>query len=201
MTQHHHHQPQQVHRQFRKPLIVMAPKNLLRHPKCRSSLDEFDDVPGDHGIVGVRFKRLIMDDSGLLPKSRAPRPPQEPEFKRVVFCTGKVRASFWWMVGGEGVFFFLPAAQNPKQPSQPGSSKKQASTPRREAQAQTNHNICKQSKFKTFTSVPNSNQFKTKLKFKPNLGLLRAARRARAPRRRGRRHRAGAHRAARAVPL
>lgn len=105
MTQHHHHQPQQVHRQFRKPLIVMAPKNLLRHPKCRSSLDEFDDVPGDHGIVGVRFKRLIMDDSGLLPKSRAPRPPQEPEFKRVVFCTGKVRASFWWMVGGEGVFF------------------------------------------------------------------------------------------------
>lgn len=80
----------QVHRQFRKPLIVMSPKSLLRHPKCKSDLDEFDDVPGDHGIVGVRFKRVIMDDQGLLPKSRAPRPPQEPGFKRVVFCTGKV---------------------------------------------------------------------------------------------------------------
>ncbi len=25
--------PPQVHRQFRKPLIVMSPKSLLRHPK------------------------------------------------------------------------------------------------------------------------------------------------------------------------
>jgi hypothetical protein len=38
----------------------------------------------------VRFKRIIMDDQGLVPKSRAPRPPQEEGFKRVVFCTGKV---------------------------------------------------------------------------------------------------------------
>jgi hypothetical protein len=42
------------------------------------------------GIVGVRFKRLIMDDTGLVPKSRAPRPPQESDYKRVVFCSGKV---------------------------------------------------------------------------------------------------------------
>lgn len=42
------------------------------------------------GIVGVRFKRLIMDDTGIMPKSRAPRPPQEAEYKRVVFCSGKV---------------------------------------------------------------------------------------------------------------
>lgn len=26
----------QIHRQFRKPLVVMAPKNLLRHPACKS---------------------------------------------------------------------------------------------------------------------------------------------------------------------
>jgi hypothetical protein len=45
------------------------------------------------GIVGVRFKRLIMDDQGIMPKSRAPRPPQEEGFKRVIFCTGKVRES------------------------------------------------------------------------------------------------------------
>ncbi len=42
------------------------------------------------GIVGVRFKRLIMDDQGIMPKSRAPRPPQEEGVKRVIFCTGKV---------------------------------------------------------------------------------------------------------------
>jgi hypothetical protein len=33
------------------------------------------------GIVGVRFKRLIMDDTGHMPKSRAPRPPKEESFK------------------------------------------------------------------------------------------------------------------------
>jgi 2-oxoglutarate dehydrogenase E1 component len=71
-------------------LIVAAPKSLLRHPRCRSPLAEFDDVPDDHGIVGVRFKRLIMDDTGASPKSRAFSPPQEPEYKRIVFCSGKV---------------------------------------------------------------------------------------------------------------
>ncbi|GIL90737.1 hypothetical protein Vretimale_15815 [Volvox reticuliferus] len=80
----------QVHRQFRKPLIVMSPKNLLRHPMCKSPLREFDDMPDDANIVGVRFKRVIMDDTGLLPKDRGPRPPQEPNVKRVVFCSGKV---------------------------------------------------------------------------------------------------------------
>lgn len=55
----------QVHRQFRKPLIVMSPKNLLRHPSCKSPLREFDDQPDDANIVGVRFKRVIMDDTGV----------------------------------------------------------------------------------------------------------------------------------------
>eukprot|EP00197_Chlamydomonas_leiostraca_P002032 CAMPEP_0202857420 /NCGR_PEP_ID=MMETSP1391-20130828/366_1 /ASSEMBLY_ACC=CAM_ASM_000867 /TAXON_ID=1034604 /ORGANISM="Chlamydomonas leiostraca, Strain SAG 11-49" /LENGTH=1038 /DNA_ID=CAMNT_0049536215 /DNA_START=20 /DNA_END=3136 /DNA_ORIENTATION=- len=80
----------QVHRRFRKPLIVMSPKNLLRHPKCKSPLDEFDDHAEDAGIVGVRFKRLIMDDTGVLPKSRAPRPQEETGVKRLVLCSGKV---------------------------------------------------------------------------------------------------------------
>lgn len=51
----------QIHRQFRKPLIVVAPKNLLRHPDAKSGLWEFDDKADDKGILGVRFKRLIMD--------------------------------------------------------------------------------------------------------------------------------------------
>lgn len=53
----------QIHRQFRKPLIVVAPKNLLRHPDAKSGLWEFDDKADDKGILGVRFKRLIMDAS------------------------------------------------------------------------------------------------------------------------------------------
>lgn len=80
----------QIHRQFRKPLIIFTPKNLLRHPQCKSFLWEFDDIPDDAGIKGVRFKRVIMDDKGILPKARAPNPPPEPDFKRLVFCTGKV---------------------------------------------------------------------------------------------------------------
>ena len=51
----------QIHRQFRKPLVVIAPKNLLRHPQAKSPLAEFDEVADDKGIVGVRFKRVIMD--------------------------------------------------------------------------------------------------------------------------------------------
>lgn len=39
------------------------------------------------GIQGVRFKRLIMDESA---SDRSPHPPQEPDVKRAVFCSGKV---------------------------------------------------------------------------------------------------------------
>ena len=40
------------------------------------------------GIQGVRFKRLIMDESA---SDRSPQPPAEEGFKRLVFCSGKVR--------------------------------------------------------------------------------------------------------------
>ena len=39
------------------------------------------------GIEGVRFKRLIMDESAT---DRSPNPPEDASKKRVVFCTGKV---------------------------------------------------------------------------------------------------------------
>lgn len=53
----------QIHRQFRKPLVIISPKNLLRLPQAKSPLAEFDEVPDDKGIVGVRFKRVIMDEA------------------------------------------------------------------------------------------------------------------------------------------
>jgi len=77
----------QLHRSFRKPLVVMSPKNLLRHPAARSDLDEFDDEASDANIQGVRFKRLIMDSDAT---DRSADPPPQPEVKRLLLCSGKV---------------------------------------------------------------------------------------------------------------
>ena len=74
----------QIHREFRKPLIVMSPKNLLRHKDCKSNLSEFDDVQGHPGFdkQGTRFKRLIKDqnDHSAL----------EEGIRRLILCSGKV---------------------------------------------------------------------------------------------------------------
>lgn len=64
----------QIRLPFRKPLIVMTPKSLLRHPDARSS---FDDM-----LEGTEFQRLIPDESTAS---------ENPEsVKKLVFCTGKV---------------------------------------------------------------------------------------------------------------
>ncbi|XP_012076079.1 2-oxoglutarate dehydrogenase, mitochondrial [Jatropha curcas] len=74
----------QVHREFRKPLVVMSPKNLLRHKSCKSNLSEFDDVEGHPGFdkQGTRFKRLIKDKND--------HSDLEKGIKRLVLCSGKV---------------------------------------------------------------------------------------------------------------
>uniref|UniRef100_A0A8C3E2U3 2-oxoglutarate dehydrogenase-like, mitochondrial n=1 Tax=Corvus moneduloides TaxID=1196302 RepID=A0A8C3E2U3_CORMO len=59
---------------FRKPLIVLTPKSLLRHPEAKSSFDEM--------VSGTTFQRVIPEN-GLA--AQAPH-----EVKRVIFCTGKV---------------------------------------------------------------------------------------------------------------
>uniref|UniRef100_A0A8B9CZV6 oxoglutarate dehydrogenase (succinyl-transferring) n=1 Tax=Anser brachyrhynchus TaxID=132585 RepID=A0A8B9CZV6_9AVES len=59
---------------FRKPLIVLTPKSLLRHPEAKSSFDEM--------VSGTTFQRVIPEN-GLA--AHAPH-----EVKRVIFCTGKV---------------------------------------------------------------------------------------------------------------
>ncbi|KAK9691088.1 hypothetical protein RND81_09G175300 [Saponaria officinalis] len=74
----------QIHREFRKPLIAMAPKNLLRHKECKSNLSEFDDVEGHPGFdkQGTRFKRLIKDQNM--------HSDREEGIRRLVLCSGKV---------------------------------------------------------------------------------------------------------------
>ncbi|MDP7100247.1 MAG: 2-oxoglutarate dehydrogenase E1 component, partial [Rhodospirillales bacterium] len=63
----------QVKRNFRKPLIVMSPKSLLRHKLNVSALDEMG--PGTH------FRRVIPEVDKLAAKDKV---------KRVVLCSGKV---------------------------------------------------------------------------------------------------------------
>ena len=73
----------QIHREFRKPLIVMAPKNLLRHKDFRSSLSEFDEIqdhPGLDDEEGSRFKRLIPDHHKQIDKG----------ISRFILCSGQV---------------------------------------------------------------------------------------------------------------
>jgi 2-oxoglutarate dehydrogenase E1 component len=61
----------QVHRLYRKPLIVFTPKTLLRHKLAVSTLSEFE--------TGTCFKEVIPDS---LPASST--------IKRVILCSGKV---------------------------------------------------------------------------------------------------------------
>ena len=61
----------QVIRSMRRPLIVMSPKSLLRHPLAISSLDEF---------AAGSFQNAIAEIDHLNPKT----------VNRVVFCSGKV---------------------------------------------------------------------------------------------------------------
>jgi 2-oxoglutarate dehydrogenase E1 component len=61
----------QLRRDFRKPLIVMTPKSLLRHKLCVSSLK---DMTGD-----TRFHRVLPEQQQI-----------DKDVKRVVLCSGKV---------------------------------------------------------------------------------------------------------------
>lgn len=71
----------QMHRQFRKPLIVMTPKSLLRHKRCVSSLDEF--------TTGSTFHRVLLDDAERKAGSTLTLK-ADKDIKRVVICSGKV---------------------------------------------------------------------------------------------------------------
>lgn len=59
---------------FRKPLVVMSPKSLLRHPECRSALADFGP--------GKAFQEVI-DDDAIGAKGNK-------KVQRIVFCSGKL---------------------------------------------------------------------------------------------------------------
>lgn len=60
----------QLHRPFRKPLVVFTPKSLLRHQQCISTITDF---------TAGGFKEVIADDSLKV-----------KDVKKVVICSGKI---------------------------------------------------------------------------------------------------------------
>ena len=61
----------QMHRNYRKPLIVMTPKSLLRHPLAVSSIEDFDS--------GTSFLPVISDSQTDYHMA-----------KKLILCSGKV---------------------------------------------------------------------------------------------------------------
>jgi 2-oxoglutarate dehydrogenase E1 component len=62
----------QMHRGFRKPLIIMTPKSLLRHKRAVSKAEDFQGAS--------HFMRILSD----------PNAPEDGDVRRLVLCTGKV---------------------------------------------------------------------------------------------------------------
>ncbi len=71
----------QMRRNFRKPLILMTPKSLLRHKKCVSSLKEMGP--------GSSFHRILWDDAEFKPGSTV-KLVGDDKIKRVILCSGRV---------------------------------------------------------------------------------------------------------------
>jgi 2-oxoglutarate dehydrogenase E1 component len=70
----------QMHRDFRKPLILMTPKSLLRHKLCISDAEDF--------TTGSSFHRVLWDDAQKGHSATRLKP--DAEIRRVVMCSGKV---------------------------------------------------------------------------------------------------------------
>ena len=71
----------QMRRDFRKPLIIMTPKSLLRHKKCVSNLEDFTKK--------TRFHRILIDHS-YLPESKFIKIKKDNKIKKVIMCSGKI---------------------------------------------------------------------------------------------------------------
>jgi 2-oxoglutarate dehydrogenase E1 component len=82
----------QLNRDFRKPLVLMTPKSLLRHKRAVSRLDEMGPE--------TTFHRLLWDDAQMLAAAGVPAAGEGSEraiklvaddnIRRVVICSGKV---------------------------------------------------------------------------------------------------------------
>jgi 2-oxoglutarate dehydrogenase E1 component len=70
----------QIHRSFRKPLVLMTPKSLLRHKLAVSDASDF--------TTGSSFHRVLWDDAEKGHSDTRLQP--NDKIRRVVMCSGKV---------------------------------------------------------------------------------------------------------------
>ena len=72
----------QMHRDFRKPLIIMTPKSLLRHKQCVSNIEDFSKENSFHRVLW---------DHAIDPKSKGFIKLKKPKgIKKVILCSGKI---------------------------------------------------------------------------------------------------------------
>ena len=71
----------QIHRGFRKPLIIMTPKSLLRNKRCISNIEDFSTKNSFHRILNdhADFKKY-----GLIKLK------EDKKIKKVIICSGKI---------------------------------------------------------------------------------------------------------------
>ncbi len=71
----------QMHREFRKPLVIMTPKSLLRHKRCVSKISEFTSKSSFH---------RVLEDDAYLKENKLIRIEKDRNIKKVVICSGKI---------------------------------------------------------------------------------------------------------------
>jgi len=71
----------QIHRGFRKPLIIMTPKSLLRNKRCISNIKDFSSENSFHRIL---TDHADIKDYGLIKLKK------DKEIEKVIMCSGKV---------------------------------------------------------------------------------------------------------------
>ena len=72
----------QMHRDFRKPLVLMTPKSLLRHKYCISNIEDFSKENSFH---------RVMWDHALDPKTKGfIKLKESKKIKKVILCSGKI---------------------------------------------------------------------------------------------------------------
>ena len=71
----------QIHRDFRKPLIIMTPKSLLRNKYCTSNLEDFGKE---------NFFHRILNDHAFEKKNNFIKLKDNNLIKKVILCSGKI---------------------------------------------------------------------------------------------------------------
>ncbi len=71
----------QIHRGFRKPLVIMTPKSLLRNKYCVSKLEDFDKTNSFHRILN---DHALENNSTLIQLAKTKK------IRKVIICSGKI---------------------------------------------------------------------------------------------------------------